>query len=104
MLSAPDIHDLPIDLDELTGRIRDVTATATDQARKASKRARRAAGKGQQRALALTGSKPKRSLPRLTWPLVVVVGGIGLYVTVRSRRSNTSDVGQSQPSGAYARN
>lgn len=86
-VQIPDIHDLPIDLEEFSGRVRKM------------------ASEGQRRAMEIAGVKPKkRNHLSLVWPLLAVLAGIGLYMAVRSRRTSTADVGQNQPSGAYARN
>ena len=90
-LQIPDIHDLPIDFDDISDRVKKV------------------ATEGQRRAMDLAAKTPlvhqkKRSRLRLAWPVLAVLAGIGLYMAVRSRRTSTADVGQSQSSGAYARN
>ena len=88
-IQIPDIHDLPIDLDDISGRVKKVASV------------------GQRRAMDLAAKTPmvnqKRTRFRLAWPVLAVLAGIGLYMAVRSRRTSAG-VGQEQPSGAYARN
>lgn len=109
-VQIPDIHDLSLDLDDLADRIRDMASGATGQARKAAAKRQKQAAKTAKAVAAKAPLKtplksPSSGLPRLTWPLIAVVSGLGLFLLVRSRRSSgASDKYAPASAGAYARN
>lgn len=90
----PDLPDLPVDMAEMTDRLRGVTEAATETARQAATSVRR-----------VTAGRPS-GLRRMALPLLAVLGlaglGFGVFMLVRSRRA-TADVGSASPAGTYAR-
>jgi hypothetical protein len=101
-LQVPNLRDVPVDLEDLSGRVKKVAAAGP-------KRAKGLAAEGQKRAMDLASRTPlvparKRSRLSLAWPVLAVLAGIGLLMVIRSRRPSTTDTAQSAPSGAYARN
>ncbi|HET6964736.1 MAG TPA: hypothetical protein VFH58_08170 [Acidimicrobiales bacterium] len=89
----PELPDLPVDVGEMTDRLRGLTEAAATTAREAANSARQAAG-----------GRPsdKRGL---TLPLLAGLGALGVLIAVvlmlRSRRT-TTDVGSTAPTGTPA--
>lgn len=82
----PELPDLPVDVGEMTDRLRGLTQAATTTARQAA--ARRPA-----------------DTRRMALPLLAGLGVLGLLIAgvlmLRSRRT-TTDVGSAAPAGTYA--
>lgn len=94
-LHLPELPDLPVNLDDVTERLRYLGETAGASAK-------RAASTTAQRAASTTRQAGGR---RFTLPIILMalVGvGLGTFFLLRSRRS-TKDVGSASPSDAYAR-
>ncbi len=92
----PELPDLPVDVGEMTDRLRGLTEAATAATRQAVTSAQRAAATGR-----------PADTRRMTLPLLAGLGVVGVLIAValmlRSRRT-TTDVGSAGPAGTYARN
>ncbi len=90
----PELPDLPVDVGEMTDRLRGLTEAATTTTRQAATAARRAAT-----------ARPADTR-RMTLPLLAGLGVVGVLIAVllmlRSRRT-TTDVGSAAPAGTYTR-
>lgn len=99
MMSASKIASaVPTNLPSLPSEVTDRAREMTDLAKEMTGRAREAVD-------VVTGAKQKRRR-RMSFgmfSLLLAGTGIGVYVLMRSRRSSSREVGETQSSGVYAR-
>jgi hypothetical protein len=99
---------LPTNLPSLPSHLPSIPtlpSEVTDRAREMTELAKEMGGRAREAVDVVTGAKQKRRR-RMSFgmfSLLLAGTGIGLYVLMRSRRSSSPEVGQTQPAGAYAR-